>query len=257
MQLVDTHCHIHFDDYGLSAEDVIADATEAGVNRLICVGCTLKDSLSGVAFANAHHGIWSTIGLHPHEAKHYVRDKAALADFAALASQLKVVGVGECGLDYYYNHSPRADQIALLEFQLDLAQKHNLPVTLHVRDAFDDFWPVFDNFRGLRGVMHSFTDKMPNLERGLSRGLYVGVNGIVTFCKDQAQMDAYRHIPLDRLLLETDAPYLTPTPYRGTICQPKHVVQTAEFLGTLRSESLEQVAISTTRNAQVLFKLGV
>lgn len=256
MDFFDTHCHIHFEDYGLDPEQVIEAARQAGVSRLLCVGCTLADSQSGVAFAQAHQNTWASIGLHPHEAKHYVRNTAAQAAFAALATQPKVVAVGECGLDYYYNHSPREDQIALLEFQLDIAQQHGLPLLFHIREAFDDFWPILENFRGVRGVVHSFTDTSTNLERALTHGLYIGVNGIATFTKNDAQLAAYKAIPRDRLLLETDAPYLTPAPFRGTICEPKHVVQTAEFLGKLRNEPLDVISQSTTANAMSLFRLG-
>jgi len=122
-----------------------------------------------------------------------------------------------------------------------------------LREAFDDFWPIFESYKGIRGVLHSFTDTQANLERALSHGLYIGVNGIVTFTKSQVQIDMYRSVPLQNLLLETDAPFLTPTPYRGTICEPKHVLLTAKFVSTLRHESLQELAAATTANARRLF----
>jgi len=255
MELVDSHCHIHFPDYQLDPDQVRLDAQQDGVNRLICVGCTLQDSQGAVEYAGRHENVWASIGLHPHEAGLYVHDHTALQAFRDLASKPKVVAIGECGLDYYYEHSSREDQKKLLRFQLDLAVEHNLPLIFHIRDAFEDFWPIFDEYSGLTGVVHSFTATSHELHQIVSRELYVGLNGIMTFTKDQKQLEAARAVPLDHLLLETDAPFLTPVPFRGTICQPKHVRVTAEFLGGLRGESLETIAAATTTNAKRLFKL--
>jgi TatD DNase family protein len=255
MEFVDTHCHIHFEDYGLDPETVIADARIVGVTRLICVGCTLHDSQSAITFAARHENVWASIGLHPHEASVYVHDHHALQQFADLASKPKVVAVGEIGLDYFYEHSNRGDQEKLLRFQLDIAVQHDLPVIFHVRDAFSDFWPIFDSYPTIRGVIHSFSAGMAELDQILARNLNVGLNGIMTFTKKAEQLEAARAVPLDKLLLETDAPFLTPTPYRGKICESKHVVVTAEFLAKIRGEGLAEIASATTENARALFKL--
>lgn len=278
MEFFDTHCHIHEasaqsegDDFvqqkwavaGYTDPQVLIDeAHEAGVTRLMLVGCTLKDSQKAVELATAQaqkhetgpQRSWASIGIHPHEAKDHV-DATTQAAFAELARNEHVKAVGECGLDYFYNHSPKADQFKLLEFQLQLAQDSGLPLIFHVRDAFEDFWPIFDNFRGLQGVIHSFSSTPQHVEQILSRGLYVGLNGIMTFTKNAEQIEAAKVIPLEKLLLETDAPFLTPTPERGTICKPKHIVLTAEFLAGLRDESIAQLANQTTQNACNLFGL--
>ncbi len=254
MQFVDTHCHIHFADYALDPLEVLAAARADGVTQLLCVGCTLVDSQAGVEFAERHEGVWASVGLHPHEAKEYVNDDHALQQFRDLAAQPKVVAIGEIGLDYYYNHSEKSDQIELLRFQLTVAQAQKLPVIFHVRDAFADFWPIYDEFK-LPGVIHSFSAGTDELQQILRRDLYVGLNGIMTFTKDHDQLAAAKAVPLNRLLLETDAPFLTPSPFRGTICQPKHVCVTAEFLSSLRGESLGQLAAATTANARNLFTL--
>ncbi len=255
MQLIDTHCHIHFRDYGLDPEVVLEAARADDVTHLLCVGCTLVDSEDGVEFAAQHDDVWAAIGLHPHEAREYVGNDEALQKFRSLADKPKVVAVGEIGLDYYYKHSSPDEQKQLLRWQLDLAQEHNLPVIFHVREAFADFWKIVDEYPGVRGVVHSFSSGMTDLEQILKRNLYVGLNGIMTFTKDEAQLDAAKAVPLDKLLLETDAPYLTPTPFRGTICQPKHVRVTAEFLSKIRGESLQELAEATTKNALQLFSL--
>ncbi len=256
IELVDTHTHIHFPDYELDPEEVIIAAQKDGVTRLVCVGCTLKDSELAIDMAVRHDKIWASIGLHPHEAKDYVNDDVLLQQFRDLASNPKVVAIGECGLDYYYEHSSKEDQEKILRFQLTLAQEYDLPLIFHVREAFDDFFAILDDFEGTRGVVHSFTSDISTLDKILKRGLYIGLNGIMTFTKDKKQLDAAKAIPKDRLLLETDAPFLTPKPHRGTICQPKHVVVTAEFLSNLRGETLEELAAATTQNAKQLFKIN-
>jgi len=270
MEFVDTHCHIQeasqekggdvfmqekwlvagYDD----PQQLIDNAVKDGVTRLICVGCTFKDSEMAVNLANSDEHCYASIGIHPHEAKDHLA-KTTQLEFANLLQKPKVVAIGECGLDYYYNHSPKNEQLALLSFQLQLASDHNLPVILHIRDAFDDFWPVFDQFAGLSGVVHSFSSNSGDLEQALSRGLYIGLNGIMTFTKDPKQLTAAKQVPLNRLLLETDAPFLTPYPYRGRICEPKHVCVTAEFLAKLRGEELAELADASTHNATTLFKL--
>ena len=270
MRFVDTHCHIQAatgikggDEFmrdkwaqaGFDSTDgLIEDAVQAGVSQIVCVGCTLKDSQLAVELAAKNDHCYASVGIHPHEAKDHLSPRI-LEKFAALADQPRVVAIGECGLDYYYSHSPKAQQLKLLEFQLQLAQDRGAPVIFHVRDAFEDFWPVFDRFKGIKGVIHSFTADKAVLDQILARNLYVGLNGIVTFARDDQQLAAVKAIPINSLLLETDSPFLTPVPFRGTICQPKHVVLTAEFLAKLRGESLEQIADATTKNAQKLFNL--
>lgn len=274
MQFVDTHCHIHEAGAKLSGKQsvslqkwanakiddpdkLVKEAVKDGVTRLICVGTTLEDSELAVEFAKKQPYCWASIGIHSHEAKKHANNPSKLQKFCNLLTEEKIVAIGECGLDYFYTHSPITDQIKMLEFQLELAQKHKLPLIFHVREAFEDFWPVYDNFKGLKGVIHSFSATKRELEQILSRGLYVGLNGIMTFTKNKEQLMAARAIPLDNLLLETDAPFLTPAPHRGTICRPKHVVDTAGFLAGLRGETMAQLAKSTTQNACNLFGLKV
>ena len=266
IELVDTHCHIHFPDYSLDPHQVINDASHDGVNKLICVGCTLSDSQAGIKFASDYENVWASIGLHPHEAKDYVNNNHALQQFRDLANKPKVVAIGEIGLDYFYGHSSYQDQSSLLKYQLDIAEEHSLPIIFHVRgahksgdsdyrDVWDDFWQIFDDYKALRGVIHSFTGTIAEMDKILDRGLYVGLNGILTFTTDIQQLQMAKKVPIDRLLLETDAPFLTPKPFRGNICQPKHVRVTAEFLSELRGESLDNLAALTTENARTLFNI--
>lgn len=268
LEFFDTHCHVHevlehltpvhdkwhSDGAERTAESILGAAKTAGVSRMLVIGTTLADSQLAVRFAQEHEGVWASIGIHPHEAKDHLSIDVKTR-FAALAAQDKVVAVGECGLDYFYGHSPKEDQLEVLRFQLDLAATHDLPLSFHVREAFDDFWPVFDEYKAVRGVLHSFTDNEQNMQRAISHGLYIGINGIATFTKDETQRVIYRTIPQHHIVLETDAPFLTPKPFRGTVCEPKHVVNTAEFLANLRGEDLAELAAATTTNARTLFKV--
>lgn len=255
MELVDTHCHLQFVDYPLDPEQTLIDAKKDGVVAVIAVGCTLEDSKAAVDFASKHDNVWAAIGLHPHEAKYYVHNHKALQEFRELASKPKVVAIGEIGLDFYYNHSDSVAQEKILRFQLEMAQEFDLPVIFHIREAFEVIWPIVDEYKGIRGVVHSFSSNTHDLEEILARGLYVGLNGIMTFTKEPVQLEAAKAVPIDKLLLETDAPYLTPAPFRGKMGESKYVRVTGEFLAQLRGESMETLANATTANAKKLFKL--
>lgn len=252
MHFTDTHCHIHDTDYPLDKTEVLHHAAQSGVDRLICVGTTVKSSQQAVEFANNHDNVWASLGIHPHEAK---EPNETVENLKSLLGSSKIVAIGECGLDYFYNHSPKEAQISLLKTQIELALDHNLPLIFHVRDAFDDFWPIFDSYQGIRGVLHSFTDNKENLDKAVKRGLFIGVNGISTFTKVEAQIEMFKNIPLGHLLLETDAPFLTPTPKRGTINEPAFVTLVAQYLTDLQHTSLQELSGATTQNATQLFKL--
>lgn len=274
LELADSHCHIQSVGSSVGeamtrelwakagdtdAAAVIDRAREADVTRLVCVGCDLEDSRLAAEFVKNCEYCWASIGIHPHESERYVGDISAREAFNQLAELPKVVAVGECGLDFFYTHSSKEDQVVLLRFQIELALERNLPMIFHVREAFDDFWPIFDEYhhgsQRIRGVLHSFTDTQANLDRALARGLYVGVNGIATFTKRPEQQAVYRAIPSDKLLLETDAPFLTPIPYRGTICEPYHIRTIAEFLAGERGTTVSLLAAATTRNTRQLFDI--
>lgn len=275
MEFVDTHAH--FQSLGISeggersthdmwakapeltTQQLLKDAQAADVRRFMLVGCDLADSQLAIQAAQAHAdaGCWASIGIHPHEAAKALADPRVLPSFGELASQPRVKAVGECGLDYFYKHSPKADQLEVLKFQLTVARRAGLPLIFHVREALDDFWPLFDTFGSgeLRGVLHSFTDSRQNLDKALERGLYIGVNGIATFAKAPEQLEMYQAIPLERMVLETDAPFLTPTPFRGRINESKYIKRIAEFLAELRGDDLAHVAEVTTNNARELFDI--
>ena len=247
---IDTHCHIHESDFPLPIQDVLDAAAVAGVQKMICVGTSEISSKQAIDFADTHPNVWASIGVHPHDTKDGYEELKSL-----VKTSEKIIAVGEIGLDYFYTHSPKEMQLQALEHQIQLALEYELPIIFHVREAFDDFWPMFDKYPAIRGELHSFTDTKENLDKALARGLYIGVNGISTFTKDEAQKEMFDSIPLDRLLLETDAPFLTPHPFRGKVNEPAFVRNIAEYHATRRSISVEEIALATTANAEKLFAL--
>ena len=252
-QLFDSHCHIHWPDYKINQETALKNVDDAGVGGMVCVGTDYLDSKNAVDFAKNHENVWSSVGLHPHDAK---LGPDELPKIAKLLQQPKVVAIGECGLDYHYNKSPKADQISALRQQIELAQANNLPIIFHVREAFDDLWPVFDEYKNIRGsVFHSFTASRKELDQILTRGFYVGLNGIITFTSEPEQLDAAKAVPLTSLLIETDAPFLSPIPLRGHTNEPANVAYVAKFLSNLRQESTPEFSIATTANVRRLFNI--
>lgn len=252
MMLVDTHSHIHFDDFAPDADEVIARSVEAGVGKILCVGTTAEDSEKAVRFVQDRDNCWATVGLHPHDAS---AGQPALGRLAKLVREPKVVGVGECGLDFYRNLSPREEQERALRFQIELALEHGKALVFHVREAFPEFFKIVDDYEIARAVVHCFTAGMAEMEQAVDRGFDVALNGIMTFTRDERQLEAARRVPLERLVLETDCPFLTPVPHRGRRNEPAYTRLTAEFLANLRGERLEDLAEATTNNAQKLFKI--
>lgn len=249
--LIDTHCHIHESDYPLDAEETLIKANKNGVKQIICVGTDPKSSKEAINFANNHQGVFASVGIHPYYAKEGIKNLEKLID----KNNKKIVAIGETGLDYSSTRSSKTDQIKLLKAQIELALKYDLPIIFHVRDAFKDFWPVFDAYKGIRGVLHCYSDTLDNAKEGIKRGLYIGINGISTFTKDENQKKMFESIPIEKILLETDAPYLTPVPFRGTINEPAYVREVAVFSGKTRNISETEVARATTANAKALFSL--
>lgn len=246
---IDTHCHIHESGFFKDDREEVYERAIAAKVKMICIGTAEQFSTEAIEFVASHDDAWATVGVHPHDTK----DGWAKIGELLKKKPQKLVGIGEIGLDYFYNNSPREVQIKALEAQLQWAVDYNLPVSFHVREAYDDFWPIFANFPGVRGVLHSYTDTVTNLEKALSDGLFIGVNGISTFARDkQAMFDA---VPLEKMLLETDAPFLTPVPLRGKINEPAFVRNVAEYHAKRRGVELEHLARVTSANASRLFEI--
>ncbi len=246
----DSHCHVHDERMPGGPDGAVAAAREAGVGAMVTVGCDRATSLAAIEVAGRHDDVWATVGLHPHEASFGVDTIADL--FAAPG----VVAVGEAGLDYYYDHSPRDAQREAFAAQIQLAHELGLPLVIHTRDAWDDTFDILDaEGTPERTIFHCFTGGPDDARRCLDRDAYVSFSGIVTFRSATEVQAAAELVPLDRLLVETDAPYLAPVPHRGKRNQPAWVTHTARFIADLRSVSATEIARATWRNGEQAFDL--
>jgi TatD DNase family protein len=245
----DSHCHIDYEGVGWSAID---DARAAGVERIVTIGTDAEASAAAVATARAHDGVWATVGLHPHEAIDGVDSIAELLD----PPDSKVVAVGECGLDYYYDHSPRDAQREAFAAQIELARSRDLALVVHTRDAWEDTFAVLSG-RGVpdRWVLHCFSGGPEEAKRGLEMGAFLSFSGIVTFKNASDVREAAAICPLDRLLVETDSPYLSPVPYRGRPNRPAWVPLVGSGVAEARGVPVEVVERATWTNTAVLFRL--
>lgn len=258
--LIDSHCHIHDPDFPLELDQVLSNAKVNDIKKLICIGVDVKNSKQAIDFALKNSSedlsIFASVGVHPHEAKDY--DEAELIDLIdSNIKSGKIVAIGEIGLDYHYNNSPKENQIKALKSQIIIALKYNLPISFHVRDAFDDFWSVIDSFadRPIKGVLHSFTDNQANLEKGLNKGFAIGINGISTFVKKPIELEMFNAVPINKIVLETDAPFLSPKGERGKPNQPAFINNIAIDLAQKRNLSLDKIAEITSDNSEKLFNI--
>ncbi len=244
----DNHCHLTT----MKGEpaDAVTEAREAGVDRLLTVGCTVADSASASAIADRFDNVWSTAGVHPHDAAGGTEGLVELLDRSS------VVAVGECGLDYHYDHSPRNDQADVFRQQIRLAHERDLALVIHSRDAWDDTFTILDA-EGVpaRTVFHCFTGGPAEAEQCLARGAMLSFSGIVTFGSAGDLRDAASITPLDRMLVETDSPYLAPVPHRGKPNQPAHVAVVGEFLADHLDVDVAELAAATTANGRALYRI--
>lgn len=255
MEWIDTHTHLHFPDYDNDREAVIYRAREAGIAYLINVGTDVANSEAALALSRQHDFIYATVGIHPHDAC-----EAKETDFQTLELLLldpKVVAIGEVGLDYYRNLSPPEVQLAVLCRFLTLYRKTNKPLILHCRDAYEELLEILHaEFKErIRGVLHCFSSDRTTMEKFLDLGFYISFSGSLTYKKNDSLRDACRFCPQDRLLLETDAPFLTPQAMRGKRNESGFLVETAKVCAEVRHQSLESLAEITTANAKSLFNL--
>jgi TatD DNase family protein len=253
--IVDSHCHLDFEDYAGELPSVIQRARDAGVETMVTIGSgrDMKSAHGAVGLAEKHPFIWATIGVHPHDIK-----SMSLADWselAQLARHPRVVAIGETGLDYHYDHSPRVAQKAAFERFAQMAKDTKLPLVIHVRDAHGDCADILRAAGGGPGVIHCFTGGPDEARLYLTLGFHISFSGIVTFKNAQPIREAAKLVPKDRILVETDAPYLAPIPHRGKRNEPGFIVHTIEILAQTRDEKPEDLAAATAANARALFNL--
>lgn len=251
--LIDSHCHLNYASLGDDVPGVLARARAAGVGGFLAISCRQNEWDGVIALADTHPGVWASVGIHPHEADtHPDTDAATLI---AAAAHPRVVGIGETGLDYYYDKSDRDRQKASFRSHIIAARACGLPLIVHTRDAEADTLALLQEpgEGTLTGVIHCFTASQAFADAALALGFYISLSGIVTFKNARDLAETARGLPADRLLIETDSPYLAPVPMRGKTCEPAYVAHTARFLSALRGVSEAELAATTTANFHALF----
>lgn len=251
--LIDSHCHLNFPEFKDDLTESLKRAWDLGVRGFLTVNTKLEEAKDLQAITDTHKNIWCSVGVHPHEAEKYTQDKL-LEEIKTLADHSKVIALGETGLDYYYEHSPRELQKKSFGIHLEAAKMLDLPVIIHTRDADQDTLEVIDESgKDVRGVFHCFSGTLDLCKQALERGFYISMSGIVTFKKADALREVAKYVPSDRLLVETDAPYLAPLPHRGKRNEPAFVVHTAELVAEIRGMPYPKLCDITTENFFTLF----
>ena len=248
MRLTDSHCHLTMSD-GPANLDA---ARATGVRGFVVPGTNAIDAPQAVEIARRNADVWAAVGFHPHDAKHC--DDAAFAEIERLARDERVVAIGEVGLDYHYDHSPRDVQRAVFERHIALANELGKPVIVHNRESTEDMVAILSR-SGARGVLHSYTESLDVARKLVDLGWYISFSGIVTFRTAESLREVARALPHDRVLIETDTPYLAPVPFRGRQNEPAYVVKIAELLAALWELPLERVAAQTTANFERAFSV--
>lgn len=256
VRIIDSHCHPQFPQYDADRDAVIRRALDAGV-QMVCVGTDVEMSRRGIELAERYDGVWASVGLHPNDELDENHDFDA---YQSLAMHPKVIAIGEIGLDYYRTTEPAKKELQQLRFerQLELARTVDKPVIIHCRDAHDDMISIIENCKLKignypRGVIHSFNGPLELASIYIKKGLYIGLNAIITFSGQYEEM--VKSIPLDKMLLETDAPYLAPAPYRGKRNEPVYILETAKAIAKIKDLELEDLLAQTVRNSRELFDI--
>ena len=258
MDLIDSHAHIDFPQFAGDRDAMLERARAAGVNTILAIGIGPgRDQLdAGIPYAEAHDWIYTTVGIHPHEAKEATQSH--YDTLARLARHPKVIAWGEIGLDYYYDHSPRDEPQRVFRQQMELACAAKLPIIIHCRDAWSDCLNLLEEVwkpTGLRGILHCFTSTIEDARRGVDMGFMVSFTGNLTYPKAQNIRDVAKLLPPENILIETDSPYLAPQPYRGTRNEPAYVAEVAKALASVRDLGAEEAATITSENFRRFFKL--
>ena len=254
MRLIDSHCHLNYEGLADRQDEVLENARKRGVEGFLNISTRRKEWGDVIAVAEQHADVWASVGVHPHEADaHPDLGAAALIEGT---QHPRVIAVGECGLDYYYDKSDRHAQRERFEAHIEAAQETGLPLIVHTRDAEDDTAEILGRAvreKGVTGVLHCFTGSADLARKGLDLGFYISLSGIVTFKNAADLQDTARWLPADQMLVETDSPFLAPVPHRGQKCEPAFVANTAAFVADLRGEDAEQLGETTTANFFKLF----
>ena len=252
--MIDSHCHLAAPEFSADLNEVVARALEAGVTKILTISDAITDIEPSRLIAEKYEQIFYTAGVHPHHAKEFDVDRD-LPLIRAAAMHPKCKAIGEIGLDYHYMLSPKDTQQRVFEAQLLLAKELDLPAVVHCCDAVEDVWTIVNHVQPKKLVIHCCTEKWQAIERFVKAGYLLSFTGIVTYKKSNDVRETVRQCPLTQLMVETDAPYLAPEPYRGRRCEPTHVMDSAKKIAEVKGVSLEEVDRTTTENAERFFEI--
>ena len=256
MFFVDSHCHLNFPDFKGKEAEIVNNAKQAGIERFLTACTRLPEVPELIELTRRFSEVFASVGIHPEYATEQGSDTVSVKDICALTNDPKIVAIGEAGLDYHYGTAEsRQAQIDLFRIHLKAAKATKLPIIIHTREAEDDTIALLEEEASsdLTGVLHCFSSEKRLAEKGLELGFYLSASGIITFKSAQALRDIFSKVPLDRLLVETDSPYLAPVPYRGRKNEPAYMIKTAEMLALLKSVSMDELQKQTTENFFTLF----
>ena len=255
--LIDSHAHLDMEEFDPDRDRVIDTALSSGIKRIITIGIDVESSIAGIKLAQAYPSVLATVGIHPHNADNATRED--LAQIPLLSDNKKVVGIGEIGLDFYRDRSSRENQIDLFKQQLEIAMSLDLPVVIHARESHSDILKTLSSFKkhSLTGVIHCFSGDYDLAKEYIAKGYYISIPGTVTYKNADQIKDVAGRVPLERMLLETDSPFLAPVPYRGKRNEPSYIMNTALEVARIRGIPLEEVSDQTTRNVCKLFNLSL
>lgn len=252
--LFDSHAHYDTGRFREDRDQLLESMEDHAVGRIMNVGCDLASSLSSIALAEQYAFVYAAVGSHPDDAAHV--DASLVAQYRSLAAHPRVRAIGEIGLDYYYEDVPRIQQQAAFRLQMELARELDMPVIIHQRDAYEDTLRIVDEFPTVKGVFHCFSGSLEYAREVVKRGWCLGFTGVITFKNARRAVEVAQWAPLDRLLLETDCPYMAPEPYRGRRCDSTMLIKMAEKIAELRGLPVETVARCTRENAMRLFSIA-
>ena len=251
MNLFDTHAHYDDSRFEPDRDQVISALPDAGISLVLCPGCNLRSSRAVISLADRYPFLYAAVGIHPHDAHEMSQDD--LPELERLAAHHKVRALGEIGLDYHYNFSPQDKQLFCFRSQMELAETLHLPVIIHDREAHEDTLRVVKDFKNVRGVFHCYSGSLETAKTLVNLGYYISFTGVVTYKNARRVLEAAAWLPTEYLLLETDAPYLTPEPHRNRRNDSTYLHLICETLAALRGVSAEELAEQTTKNAKMLF----
>jgi TatD DNase family protein len=261
LNIIDSHAHLDMPEFDSDREQVIARANDAGVNKIVTIGIDLKSSLESIILAARYPSVWAAVGVHPQESKGV--QKEDIDRLVEMAGHLKVVAIGELGLDFHHEHSPRETQFSVLQWELEVAKRTGLPVIIHCRQAQAEMLPVLKSWSDSyklpadkpRGVVHCFSGDIQTAEKYLEMGFYISLGAYIGYPSSKKFRETIISLPPDRLMLETDSPFLPPQKFRGQRNEPSYTVITLGVLAEIKQVSIEEVARQTTLNTMKVFNL--